>query len=99
MTTFSPEIQTAVLAHMNGDHPEDNLLIVRAYADRAITAATMIAFDGIGGTWSVTTESGDSDVTVAWPGGPISERAEVRREVVALYDGACERLGVEPRPH
>ena len=34
-----------------------------------------------------------------WPGGPITERAEVRREIVALYDEACRRLGVEPRPH
>lgn len=99
MTTFSPEIQTAVLAHMNGDHPEDNLLIVRAYVDASVTAATMTAFDGDGGTWSVTTASGESTATVAWPTGPISERAEVRREIVALYDGACERLGVEPRPH
>jgi hypothetical protein len=23
----------------------------------------------------------------------------VRREIVALYDAACRRLGVEPRPH
>jgi hypothetical protein len=36
---------------------------------------------------------------VAWPGAPISERPEVRREVVALYDAACAELGVDPRPH
>jgi hypothetical protein len=34
-----------------------------------------------------------------WPAGTITERGEIRREVVALYDTACERLGVEPRPH
>ena len=36
---------------------------------------------------------------VAWPSGAISERPAVRREVVALYDLACEKLGVQPRPH
>ena len=41
----------------------------------------------------------DVTVTVPWLGGPISERPEVRREIVALYDEACRRLGIEPRPH
>jgi hypothetical protein len=36
---------------------------------------------------------------VPWPGGSITERPQVRREIVALYDAACERLGIEPRPH
>ena len=40
-----------------------------------------------------------AEVRIPWPGGTISERPEVRREVVALYDEACRRLGVEPRPH
>ena len=40
----------------------------------------------------------DDEVTVAWTA-PISERAEIRREVVVLYDRACAILGVEPRPH
>ena len=41
----------------------------------------------------------ERDVTVGWLAGSISERPAVRREVVALYDEACARLGVEPRPH
>ena len=40
-----------------------------------------------------------AEVAVPWPSGPISERREVRREIVALYDEACRRLDVEPRPH
>jgi len=44
-------------------------------------------------------EGAAHDLRVPWPGGPISERPEVRREIVALYDAACARLGVEPRPH
>ena len=44
-------------------------------------------------------DGGSIEVRVPWPGGPITERREVRREIVALYDEACRRLGVEPRPH
>jgi hypothetical protein len=99
MTSFSPEVQTAVLAHMNGDHNDDNLLIVRAFSQAAATSAEMTGFDEAGGIWSAVLADGPAEVRVAWPAGPISERAEVRREIVALYDEACERLGVEPRPH
>ncbi|MFE1646481.1 DUF2470 domain-containing protein [Microbacterium sp. P01] len=89
-----------VLAHMNDDHSDDNLLIVRAFGDRTLAASTMTGFDGDGGVWSVTTAGGAvRDLRVPWPGGAITERREVRREIVSLYDAACARLGVEPRPH
>lgn len=88
-----------VTGHMNGDHPEDNLLIVRAYGHPEATSSTMIGVTGEAGVWSVTDPAGTHEVSVPWPGGPITERPEVRREVVALYDAACARLGVEPRPH
>lgn len=98
--TFEPHVIAAILHHMNDDHRDDNLLITRAYVDDEITSAEMLRFDGDGGTWRVSIGSAEpTEATITWPGGPISERAEVRREVVALYGGACERLGVEPRPH
>ena len=60
----------------------------------------MTDFDGDGGRWDAELADGGSvEVSVPWPGGPITERPEVRREIVALYDEACRRLGVEPRPH
>ncbi|SDG53430.1 DUF2470 domain-containing protein [Microbacterium pygmaeum] len=98
---FDDAVQTAVLAHMNGHHTDDNLLITRAFApDAAITSATMVGFDGDGGRWSARLASGvEQIVDVPWPGGSITERAAVRREIVALYDESCRRLGVEPRPH
>ncbi|HLU63846.1 MAG TPA: DUF2470 domain-containing protein, partial [Protaetiibacter sp.] len=34
MTVFAPEVVEAVLHHMNDDHIDDNLLIVRAFAGR-----------------------------------------------------------------
>jgi len=98
--TFDDAALAGVLGHMNSDHNDDNLLIVRAFDDPAAVGATMTGFDGDGGTWDATTAAGGvHEVRVAWPGGPITERREVRREIVALYDEACRRLGIEPRPH
>ena len=107
---FDDIVLTAVLAHMNDDHTDDNLLIARAFltaaetsADAAvpdIATATMVGFDGDGGEWMLTSTSGDElRLRVPWPGGPIDGRPDVRRQIVALYDEACRRLGIEPRPH
>ncbi|MCK2023606.1 DUF2470 domain-containing protein [Microbacterium sp. kSW2-24] len=99
---FDDAVTAAVLHHMNDDHTDDNLLIARAFStasDAEVTDAVMTAFDGDGGTWQVTRAGETTELVVAWPGGSITERPEVRREIVALYDAACERLGIEPRPH
>ncbi|QKJ21312.1 DUF2470 domain-containing protein [Microbacterium hominis] len=98
---FDATVVAAVLDHMNGDHADDNLLIARAFApDATISAASMTAFDGDGGRWAATLADGTTrEIAVAWPAAPITARPEVRREIVALYDEACRRLGVEPRPH
>lgn len=99
---FDADVITAVLRHMNGDHTDDNLLIARAFAepsDAEISDAVMTGFDGNGGVWAITAGGATSELRVPWPGGAIDDRPAVRREVVALYDAACARLGVEPRPH
>lgn len=98
--TFDDDTLSAVLHHMNSDHPDDNLLLARAFgADSSPVGVTMTGFDGDGGDWSVTSAAGGiAALRVPWPGGPITERREVRREIVALYDEACARLGIEPRP-
>lgn len=99
-TPFPPEVVDAVLAHMNDDHGDDSLLIVQAFGAPHAVAATMNAVDGEAGTWVVTDEDGVSEeLRIIWPGGPLTERAEIRREVVVLYDEACRSLGREPRPH
>ncbi len=82
---------------MNGDHPEDNLLIARAFGRPDATASVMVGLDGAVGRWLVTDATGESELEVAWPGGPISERPDIRREVVVLYNAACEKLGVPAR--
>jgi hypothetical protein len=103
---FDDAVLAGVLGHMNGDHGDDNLLIARAFAADADTAAdaivsaTMDGFDGDAGRWVATRTDGSTvSIEVPWPGGAISERPQVRREIVALYDEACRRLGSEPRPH
>lgn len=97
--TFPEPVVAAVRAHMNDDHTDDSLLIVRAFALPDAVEATMTDLDQEGGVWSATTVGGTEQVRVPWPAGRITERAEVRREIVALYDAACVRLGVEARPH
>jgi hypothetical protein len=97
---FDDTVMAAVLRHMNSDHTDDNLLIVRAHGRPDAVGAAMTGFDGDGGEWDVTGPDGAvTTLRVPWPHGPISERGEVRREVVALYDAACSALGVTPRPH
>jgi hypothetical protein len=82
---FDDAALAGVLGHMNNDH---------------VIRAEMTSFDGDAGQWHVITADGAEDVIrVPWPGGPIVERREVRREIVALYDDACARLGIPPRPH
>lgn len=99
MTVFDQGTVDAVLAHMNDDHLADSLLIVRAFGRPDASAAVMSGLDEHGGDWSVTTPDGESDLRVPWPGGPISERAEIRRGVVVLHDAACAALGTPARPH
>lgn len=96
--TFDENVVAAVLRHMNTDHADDNLLIARAFVSGDIDAATMVDLDGAGGTWRVTTDGTERDVTVPWSV-PVTERAEIRREVVVLYEAACARLGVPARGH
>ena len=101
MTTFSPEIIAAVLHHMNDDHNDDSLLIVKAFVNADATRAVMTGLDGQQGYWQYWVNDPDApiDTTVSWPGGSITERAEIRREVVKLYENACDALGLEQRPH
>lgn len=98
---FEAPVVAAVLRHMNGDHADDNVLIARAFTDDRgeVTSARMIGFDGDGGVWEVSRATEVFELRVPWPGGPIDDRPAVRREVVAIYDAACARLGIDPRPH
>lgn len=99
MAVFSPDVVDAVLHHMNDDHIEDNVLIVSAFSGRDVRDATMHDLDENGGTWRYSFEGEEHELHIPWPAGTIAERADIRREVVALYDAACDKLGVARRPH
>ncbi|MCA1942630.1 MAG: DUF2470 domain-containing protein [Yonghaparkia sp.] len=96
---FDPAIVAGVLHHMNDDHADDNLLFARAFGDPAASTARMVGVDGDGGDWLFAVGDGpEQPLRLPWRE-PISERPQIRQEIVALYDRACAALGIEPRPH
>ena len=96
MTSFSPDVVGAILHHMNDDHTDDSLTIVRAFADPAADAATMTDVDADGGTWEVVADGRTQSHTVPWLG-QVVDRADIRREVVRLHDAAVAQLGLPAR--
>ncbi|QVQ54688.1 DUF2470 domain-containing protein [Spiractinospora alimapuensis] len=82
---------------MNEDHPEDSLLICRALGGVPdATAARMTGLDGHGGDFVVTVAGGETSVRLPWAR-ELTERPQIRAEVVRMYREACARLGVTPR--
>jgi len=81
---------------MNTDHAEDNLVIVRAFANADAAAANMSGLDADGGDWTVTVHGAERVVHIPWTI-PVAERADIRRAVTLMYRSACARLGIEPR--
>jgi len=96
-TPFSPDVVAAVTQHMNDDHPDDTLLIVRAFGGYPeATAARMTGLDGTAGRVLRHRDGREVAVRISWSQ-PLTERAQIRTEVVRLYREACARLGVAPR--
>lgn len=83
---------------MNDDHVEDSLLIARAFGSPDADTASMTDLDENGGTFEYTIGSAQHTVTVPWSK-QLTERPEIRREVVMMYRRACTVLGIEPRSH
>jgi Protein of unknown function (DUF2470) len=96
---FSDEIVNAVVDHMNGDHPGDNLLIAQAFGDADAETSELVGLDEHEATFVFTVAGDQRLLDVPWPAGEIAERSDIRREIVVLYERACSRLGVTPRPH
>jgi len=82
---FAPDVIAAITKHMNHDHAADTLVICQGEGGRpAATAARMVAFDGTGGDYVVTVDGAEEKIRIPWEK-PLSERAEVRPEIVRLY--------------
>jgi putative heme iron utilization protein len=81
---FPPAVVDAVVAHMNADHLEDSLAIVRSLGGRPdATSARMVGLDGVAGHFRVEGPTGAAVVSVPWSR-PISERAEIREELARM---------------
>ncbi|HWH26542.1 MAG TPA: DUF2470 domain-containing protein [Pseudolysinimonas sp.] len=98
MSVFPSDVVDAVLAHMNSDHRDDNILITRAFSGREAITARMTDFDKRGATWHYEVDGEESELHIPWPT-ELTDRNQVRAEIVALYSAACQKLGVEARPH
>jgi hypothetical protein len=102
---FSPDVVAAIARHMNDDHAEDNVTICRGLGGQPGTlAATMTGMTPDGIVFAATVEGPDHggtdqvEVMVPW-GAPITERAQVRTEVVRMHTEASAALGLPAREH
>jgi putative heme iron utilization protein len=95
---FAPEVVAAVCDHMNGDHPDDCRLIVAGLGGRPdVVAARMTGLDHDAACFHAVLPDGSSaEVRVPFSA-PVLERAQIRVEVVRMYDDACAAMGVDPR--
>lgn len=93
---FSAEVVAAVTRHMNVDHAADSVVICQALGGQPeATAATMTGLDAEGIAFDVATPSGPATARIAWTE-PVTERAQIRAEVAAMYHRACDQLGITP---
>lgn len=96
-TPFTPDAVEAIKRHMNDDHGDDALLICKGLGGQPEATGAK--------TSGVDTEAiefvavvGGEDVTVRVPWSTtLTERAQVRGEVVRLYREACAALGLPAR--
>jgi putative heme iron utilization protein len=93
---FTPEVVAQIAQHMNGDHAEDNVLIVRGLGGiPAATAARMSGMDADAMEFAAVVDGIEVPVRIPF-GRRLTERRQVRAEAVRMYREACAALGQEP---
>ena len=97
-TPFDRSTIDAVLAHMNGDHADDNLVIARAFGRRDAETAIMTGLDRSAGQWEFTVGPISHCLSVTWEA-PVLTRQDIRREVIAVFERACDALDVSIPGH
>jgi putative heme iron utilization protein len=99
---FGPDVVAAVCRHMNEDHPEDSLLIVRTLGEQPnATDAVMTGVDADGADFEATVDGRAERVRLPFSR-TLTERRQIRLEVVGMYEEACAAAGQVPRtaaPH
>jgi putative heme iron utilization protein len=94
--TFTPEVVAQIASHMNGDHADDNVLIVRGLAGvGSASAARMSGMDADGMDFEATVDGIAVPVRIPFAQ-RLTERRQVRGEAVRMYQQACAALGIEP---
>jgi hypothetical protein len=97
---FPDDVVRDAMAHMNTDHAEEALVIVQAHGAREATAAALSGFDSHNTVWTVMGPEGPIDeLHIPWPSGVVSDRRQIRGEIVSLYKASCTALGVKPKGH
>lgn len=95
---FAPDVIAAITRHMNEDHPDDTLVICRGVGGRPrATAARMDGLDGDGGDFTVTVDGAEEPIRIAWAQ-PLTERPQVRPEIVRLFHASRELLDTSGSP-
>ncbi|KAF0968003.1 MULTISPECIES: DUF2470 domain-containing protein [Gordonia] len=93
---FTEDVVAGVLAHMNGDHADDSLVICHALGRRPdATAAVMTGFDHEAAIFDVTVPEGVVEMRFEWDR-PVVNRTDVRMAVVAMFRDAQARLEATP---
>jgi putative heme iron utilization protein len=94
---FTPEVVEQIARHMNDDHADDNVLIVRALGGvPTATAARMSGLDPDAMEFAAVVD--DIEVPVRVPfSHRLTERREVRAEAARMYREACTALDLPPR--
>jgi hypothetical protein len=92
--TFSADVVEAICRHMNDDHPADCLRMVQGLAGVEATGATMSGLDADNAYFRADTHDGPVEVTLPWSE-RLTERAQVRLEVVRMHEEASRALGLE----
>jgi putative heme iron utilization protein len=95
---FGPDVVEAIKRHMNEDHGSASLLICQQLGGQPeAEAAQMTGMDGQGIDFSALVRGEDVAVRLAWST-ELTERPQVRAEVVRMYEEARAKAGLEPEP-
>lgn len=82
---LTPDIADAVIAHMNGDHAADNVVICRGIGGRRdVTAARLVALDLETVTFAAETPDGPAELVIDFSE-PLADRAQIRAEVADMF--------------
>jgi putative heme iron utilization protein len=94
---FPPEVVAQIARHMNDDHADDNVLIVRGLGGaHTATAARMAGMDADGMDFAAAVNGVEVPIRIPFRE-RLTERRQVRAEAVRMYQDACAALGLAPR--